>query len=249
MKTVSIRNLLATTVLASATLAAPAMAQEAGDMLFRIGGTYVAPNTSGDDLVFEGTALNDFNIDVDGALGLGFNFTYFFSSNWGVEVLAALPFDHDIDGDGALTGLGKLGSTKHLPPTISFQYHLMPNQRFRPYIGAGINYTLFFDEDTTASLHNGIVGTANGALGTSYSGGSTSLSIDDSFGLALQAGFDIDVTENWFLNFDLRWIDIDADASLRTTTLDTDGSTVRFNSAIDVDIDPWVFTTAVGFRF
>lgn len=242
------RSLVAAAVLASLT-ATPVMAQEAGDWLFRIGATYVAPNSSSSDLVFEGIALEDFRAEVDPQLGLGFNLTYFLSSNWGVELLASTPFDHEIDGDRALAGLGRIGSTKHLPPTLSLQYHFMPNSSFRPYVGAGLNYTLLFDEDTTQSLQDGIVATANGALGTSYSGGSTKLSIDDSYGIALQAGFDIDITESLFLNFDARWIDIDADAELRTTTFDTDGSTVIFNSAIDVEIDPWVLTTSVGFRF
>jgi outer membrane protein len=248
MKISNPRTLLAAAVVASS-VTAPAMAQEAGDFLFRIGGTYVAPNTDSGNLVFEGTELAGFQADVDDQLGLGFNLTYFLSPNWGVELLAATPFDHEINGDQALTALGRLGSTKHLPPVLGLQYHFAPNQTFRPYVGAGINYTLFFDEDTTTSLHEGIVGTANGALGTAYSGGSTSLDIDGSFGLAFQAGFDVDITENWFFNVDARYIDIKADSSLRTTTFDTDGSSVIFNSTIDIDIDPWVFTTAVGFRF
>jgi outer membrane protein len=248
MKALTPRNLLAAAIVASS-FTAPVMAQEAGDWLFRIGATYVAPDTKCDDLVFEGTPLAGFKADVDDQIGLGFNLTYFLSSNIGVELLAATPFDHDINGDEALTALGRLGSTKHLPPTLSIQYHFAPNQTFRPYVGAGINYTLFFDEDTTDSLHNGIVGTANGALGTSYSGGSTSLDIDESFGIAFQAGFDVDITENWFFNVDARYIEITADSSLRTTTFDTDGSSVVFNSGLDLDIDPWVITTAVGFRF
>ncbi|NKI35398.1 OmpW family protein [Wenzhouxiangella sp. XN79A] len=248
MKTLTPRTLLAAAVIASS-VTAPAMAQEAGDWLFRIGATYVAPNSDSGNLVFEGTALDGFQAEVDDKLGLGFNITYFLSPNWGVELLLATPFEHDIDGDRALTALGKLGSTKHLPPVLGIQYHFAPNQTIRPYVGAGINYTLFFDEDTTQSLQDGIVGTANGALGTSYSGGATKLSIDDSFGLAFQAGVDIDLNEKWFLNFDARYIDIKADASLRTRTFDTDGSEVIFNSTLDVDIDPWVLTTAVGFRF
>ena len=248
MKTRSIPTLLATAALA-ATAATPALAQDAGDWLFRIGATWVAPNSSSNDLVFEGIRLDDFRAEVDAQLGLGFNLTWFAAPNWGVELLASAPFDHEIDGDRALAGLGRIGSTRHLPPTLSLQYHFLPNQRVRPYVGAGLNYTLFFDEDTTQSLQDGVVGTANGALGAAYSGGSTKLRIDDSFGIALQAGFDIDITDQWFLNFDARWIDIQADAELRTRTFDTDGSAVLFRSAIDIDIDPWVLTTAVGFRF
>ena len=80
-----------------------------------------------------------------------------------------------------------------------------------------MNYTLFFDEDTTDSLHQGIIGTSNAALGTTYSGGETGLRIDDSYGLALQLGADIQISKAFFLNVDLRWIDIEADARLTHT--------------------------------
>ncbi|MEM7053578.1 MAG: OmpW family outer membrane protein [Pseudomonadota bacterium] len=238
----------------SMTVAVPVFAQEAGDWQFRVGLGYVAPDTSDDDLFVSTADLGTVagaQIDVDDAPGLVFNATYFFSSNWGLEILAAAPFEHDVDGAGILEGVGELGSVKHLPPVVSLQYHFRPNQTVRPYVGAGLNYTLFFDEDTTDGLHEAIVGTANNALGANFSGGSTNLSVDDSFGLALQAGFDIDLSENWFLNFDLRWIDIAVDAELETTTF-ADGNmdnATTINSAIDVDIDPWVFSSTIGFRF
>lgn len=242
-------RVLLTSALLAASLCAPALAQDAGDWQFRIGATYVAPNASSNDLAFEGSSLDGFRADVDDQLGLGFNLTYFLSSHWGIELLAATPFDHEIEGDRALEALGRIGSVKHLPPVLSLQYHFLPNRAVRPYIGAGLNYTLLFDEDTTQSLQDGIVATANDALGTSYRGGSTKLKIDDSFGIALQAGVDVDLSDAWFLNFDARWIDIDADAELRTTTFDVDDTAVTFDSTLDVDIDPWVLTAAIGFRF
>lgn len=250
MKSIATRQLIAAAALSMA-VATPVFAQSAGDWQFRVGLGYVSPDTSDDDLVVEGLGpVSGAQIDVDDQLGLVLNATYFFSPNWGLELLASTPFEHDVDGAAALEGVGELGSVKHLPPTLSLQYHFRPNQTIRPYIGAGLNYTLFFDEDTTEGLHNALVATANTELGTNFSGGSTDLSVDDSFGLALQAGFDIDLSENWFLNFDLRWIDIDVDAELQTTTFADGGSTPTvLNSAIDVDIDPWVFSSTIGFRF
>ena len=241
----SMTLLAATLVLAP--LAAPA--QSAGDWMFRIGPGYVSPNTSDEDLLFEGQPLDDFRIDIDDQAGLAFNLSWFASQNWAVELLASAWWDHEIDGAGALEPLGRLGSVKHLPPTLSLQYHFLPDRRIRPYLGAGLNYTLLFDEDTTSGLHEGIVATANGALGTAYAGGRTKLDIDNSFGVALQAGVDIEIAPDWFLNLDLRWIDIDADAELTTHTFDAGGAPVRLDSAIDVDIDPWVATAAIGFRF
>lgn len=248
MKTVITRNLLAAAVI-SVAAAMPAVAQEAGDWQFRFGLGYVAPDTSNDDLVFSGMRLDDFNIDVQGQLGAVFDLTFFMTPNWGLELLASTPFNHDIDGAGALAPLGTIGETKHLPPTLSLQYHFSPGQKFRPYVGAGLNYTLFFDDSTTPGLHEGVVNTANGALGTNFAGGNTNLSIGDSFGAAFQAGVDVDVNEKWFWNVNVRYIMINVDAKLRTNTFDPAGNEQRFFSRIEPDIDPFVFSAQLGFRF
>lgn len=243
-----IRKIALATALAT-TFTVPAMAQEAGDWLFRIGGGYIAPDTGNDDLVFEGTRLDNFNIDVDGQPGIVFDLTYFLSPNWGIELLASTPFEHDIDGDGALEGLGKIGDTKHLPPTLSLQYHFAPGRTIRPYVGAGLNYTLFFDDSTNAGLHQGVVATANGALNANFSGGNTNLSIDESFGAAFQAGVDIDITDKWFWNFNVRYIMIDVDATLKTRTFSPGGTETIFTSTLDTEIDPFVYSAQIGFRF
>lgn len=248
MKITTSRNLLAASVLSLA-FAVPALAQERGDWQLRFGAGFIAPNTSNDNLVFEDTELDNFRIDVDDQIGFVFDLTYFLSPNWAIELLASTPFEHDIDGAGALESLGKIGDTKHLPPTLSLQYHFNPNRSVRPYVGAGLNYTLFFDDSSNAGLHNGVVATANAALGSNFSGGDTNLSIGDSFGAAFQAGFDFDVAENWFLNFNVRYIMINADASLKTTTFDPDGLETVFRSNSDVDIDPFVYSAQIGFRF
>ena len=246
-KSIITRNLLAAAVCSVAAM--PAIAQDAGDWQFRLGLGYIATDTGNDDLVFEGSKLDTFNIDVDDQLGVVFDLTYFMSPNWAVELLASTPFEHDIDGAGALAGLGEIGDTKHLPPTLSLQYHFFPDQTFRPYVGAGLNYTLFFDDSTNAGLHEGVVATANGALGTNLSGGNTNLSIDDSFGPALQAGLDIDLSETWFWNVNVRYIMIDVDATLKTSTFDPAGGETVFTSTLDTEIDPFVLSTQLGFRF
>jgi len=248
MKTFSVRNLLAAAMAASM-FTLSALAQQAGDWQFRIGAGVIAPDTGNDDLVFEGTRLDTFNIDVDDQFGLVFDLTYFLSPNWGVELLASTPYKHDIDGAGALSALGEIGDTRHLPPTLSLQYHFAPGRSFRPYVGAGLNWTLFFDDWSNAGLHEGVVATANGALGTDFSGGDTNLSIDDSFGAAFQAGFDVDFADNWFWNFNVRYIMIDADATLRTRTFDPGGAETIFTSTLDTEIDPLVYSAQIGFRF
>jgi len=207
------------------------MAAGAGNWFVRIGLSHLNPDTDSGDLVIGGETLAGARIDVASNTRPIVNLTYMMTDHLGVELLATWPFEHDIDGAGILDGAGRLGRTKHMPPTLSLQYHMMPGAPFRPYFGVGLNYTNFFSTSSTPAL--------DAALG-----GSSSLSIKDSFGIALQLGADLDLNERVFLNFDVRWIQIEADTSIRTQTAD---GVVR--SRIKADIDPLVFTAAVGFRF
>ncbi len=157
---------------------------EAGDFLVRVGASIVDPKSDNHPVV-----------EVDSGTSLTFNGTYFMTDQWAVELLAALPFKHDIDAVGG----GNIGETKHLPPTLSVQYHFMPNQPVRPYVGAGLNYTIFFEEDLDGA----------------------DLSLDNSLGWAAQIGVDIDLTESMFLNADVRYIDIETDAKVNSTNIGT----------------------------
>lgn len=210
---------------------ASAMAAGAGEWFARVGLGHVNPDTDSGDLVVGGSPLTGAQIDVGNNTRPILTVGYMMTDHIGVELLAAWPFEHDINGAGILDGAGKLGETKHLPPTLSLQYHLMPGAAFRPYVGVGLNYTTFFSTSGTPTL--------DAALG-----GPSSLSISDSFGIALQLGADFDLNETIFLNLDLRWIQIEADARIRTQT--AGGPVV---SRIKADIDPLVFSASLGFRF
>ena len=120
------------------------------------------------------------------------------------------------------TGIsGKVGETRHLPPTLSLQYHFMPDNKWRPYVGAGLNYTIFFEEDTKGGLDG------------------LDLELDDSFGFSAQVGVDVDITENLYLNAEVRYMDIDTDVKLGGADLPM-GKTV--------EIDPWAIGLNIGFR-
>lgn len=201
VKTVSY-SLLAASMLAAA--APAAVAHEKGDMLLRFGGALVAPKSNNSDVV-----------SVDDGYSASLTFTYLFTDNWAVDVLAAWPFKHDI----TLLDGTDIGSTKHLPPTVSLQYYFNTEGLVRPYIGAGINYTTFFDEKERGPIEG------------------TNLTLDDSWGLAGQVGLDFMISETWFLNADVRYIDIETEARI-------DGAFVT-----DVDITPWVYSLQAGFKF
>lgn len=170
--------------LAAGLLAGTVQAYEAGSWIGRIGAWGVFPKS--DNL---STPLG--MINVEDGYSLGFNFTYMATSNIGIELLAALPFKHNIELGGT-----KVASTYHLPPTLFLQYHFMPQGTIHPYVGVGLNYTFFFSEDTTGPLSG------------------TSLNLDSSWGFAGQAGIDFDIAPNWFVNADLSYIDIDSKASV-----------------------------------
>lgn len=162
-----------------------AQAIQAGDMFGRLTLTSVMPNDDADP--FSTVAVVP---EVDDNIRPGATFVYMYTDNIGLEVLAALPFKHDISVDG----MGVIGETKHLPPTFSVQYYFNPQSKVRPFVGLGLNYTTFFSSKTIDGL-----------------GGD--LDLDDSFGLAAQVGIDYDLDEKWFLTADVRYMNIETTAT------------------------------------
>ncbi len=203
-------------------MAAPAQALEQGDWLMRVGIASVMPDEESGEV----TGIADSGVSVDDATSVGFTFAYMATPNVGIELLGALPFQHDITGTGSIDGVA-VGSTKHLPPTLVGQYYFQPNASVRPYIGAGLNYTTFFDEDADDELEAAL-------------GGPTKINLEDSAGLAVMAGVDMDAGDDWFFNASAWYMQIDTEAEL-----DTNG-TIR---TVDVDINPWAVMIGVGTSF
>lgn len=214
MNKTTVSTLIAATLLAAG-FSASVSAHQAGDIIVRAGAVVVAPSESSDPVA----TFGEFQISNNTQLGL--NFGYMLTDNFGVELLAATPFSHDV----SLAGVGKIAETKHLPPTLVAQYYFGDAQSaLRPYVGVGVNYTNFFDNEFTNDL--------NGAL--------TDLSMSTSWGLAAQVGLDYQVNKNWLVNASVWYAQISSDVKFKLA-----GDTV----VIDTDINPWVYMVSVGYTF
>ena len=113
-----------------------------------------------------------------------------------------------------------------LPPTLTAQYHFNPHGTMRPYLGAGVNYTIFWNENASRGLENAV--------------GPTRVRMSDSFGWAAQAGVDVDINPKMFVNFDVKYIDIKTKARLDTTAIG--------RQDVRMTLDPLVFGVGIGFR-
>ncbi len=196
-----------------------ALAHKEGDFIVRGGLAAVVPNDSSDDILG-----SDEELEVKSDTQLGLTLGYMITDNISFEVLAATPFSHDIKTD--LLDLGTIADTKHLPPTFMLQYYFgQAESKLRPYVGAGINYTFFFEE---------------GFKGDGKTAGLKDLKLDDSWGLAANAGVDYMLNDDWFINASVWYIDIETEASY---TFGGD----KYKT--DVDIDPWVFMIGGGYKF
>lgn len=185
-----------------------ATAQQQGTMTLAFGLGMVAPQSDTGVLAGADSSIDD---DIRPTIA----FEYFIRDNLGIELLAATPFEHTV----TLAGLGDVGTTTHLPPTLSLNYHFPTGGAVTPFVSAGINYTAFLDTDAIGALAG------------------RALEIEDSWGLALHAGVDFALSDTAAMRLDLRWIDIDADVTLDGAPIGT------------AEIDPLVFGIAYVMQF
>ncbi|MBB1319537.1 outer membrane protein OmpW [Shewanella sp. SR43-4] len=202
--------------LLSAGLSFSAAAHQAGDIIVRAGVAMVAPNESSP------VVANVAEFSVDNDVQLGLNFGYMLTDNVGIELLAASPFSHDV----SLGALGKIADSKQLPPTLVAQYYFGDSQSaLRPYVGLGVNFTNFYDNEFTQDAKD--LGLEN-------------LSLSNSWGLAAQVGLDYQIDKKWLVNASVWYAQISTDVSF-----DMGADHV----VVDTDIDPWVYMVSVGYTF
>jgi outer membrane protein len=148
------------------------------------------------------------------------DFSYFFTDHIAAELIAATT-RHELSANGTAVGNADVGSTWVLPPTLTVQYHFMPHERFSPYIGAGINYSIFYDTKGAGPVVR-------------------SVSLDNNVGAALQAGVDYNMTGHWFLNLDVKQIFLNTTAHVNTVLGPITAKT---------SLNPLVAGAGIGYRF
>jgi outer membrane protein len=196
-----------------------------GNFQVRVLGTVVDPDTDA-TVKAGGLVIPGADADVSTEVIPALTLSYFFSPNLALELFCCFA-KHEIDGKGTIANLGEIADTWIFPPALTLQYHFTGMGRFEPYVGAGVQYINFFDTGTGAN-----------ALGA------TKVDIDAAWGFTLQAGVDISLGNGWSLNADVKktWLDT-------TVTWHNNAALGGLNVVGDADLDPWIFSAGLGYRF
>jgi len=199
-------------VVAAAMLAGAAQAADGG--YWQVGGRIIGvlPDESADITVVGG------DVEIDNSYMPELDISYYFNPHWSIEVIAST-MEHSVKHTP--TNLD-LGSVWLLPPTVTVSYHFAPGAAVQPYVGAGVNYTVFYSADTD---HADVA----------------DVKYDNAFGWALVAGFDVPVDEHWSFNVDVKKIFL----STHVTVTVAPGTVAK----ADVDIEPWVIGAGVRYAF
>jgi outer membrane protein len=224
-------SLLGASLLALALCPIFANAHQAGDIIVRAGAATTAPNEESGNIKLDGAKVAGTKATLDSDTQLGLAFAYMLTDHVGLELLAATPFQHTVAVKGLGAGLdGKLADIKQLPPTLSLQYYPMETaSKFQPYVGVGVNYTWFYDEDLSS---------------TRKSEGFSNLDLKNSWGWAGQLGMDYMLTDRMMVNASVWYVDIDTEA-----TMDGPSALSVGRTKVSVDVDPWVYMVGIGYKF
>lgn len=211
---------------------------EAGDWVVRLRAVNISPNEDSKlgKLVNQNVAPvmdNGAELKVDSNTIPELDISYYFTKNIATELILATGSKHDVKvtkESGATVPNQLLGSIDALPPTLTVQWHFMPDQMFDPYVGAGLNATFMLDRKL--NLRQGPLA-------------GQKIRIDrDSFGPAVQAGFDINLKDGWLINADVKYIWLDTDVEMQNPL---NGN--KWTKIDDLDVNPWVVGIGIGKKF
>jgi outer membrane protein len=213
-------------VAATLTAASGASAQSAGQWTAKVGINKITPQVVSGDV--SAPALPGSKADVSSDTRPILVFGYGITDNISAELDLGVPYKHDIIGDGAIAGTGKLGSVQALPPTAFIQYRFFePSAMFRPYVGAGVTYAYFQKATGSGQLT---------AL-TNPGGPPATFKIDNKFAASAQLGVAVSFNERWY-----------ADVAYVKTWLKT---TVKFSTGQtqQMTLDPQAVSIGIGYKF
>ena len=222
--------------LAVAAALVPSLAMaEAGDIVVRLRATHIAPDessklgvqtdatglTSGTAAQLYGSSTAELRVDSNTIPEL--DLSYYITKNIAAELILALGTRHDVTVTPGAAAAKNLGSVNLLPPTLTAQWHFNPDQTFDPYVGAGVSYVRAMD--------NGLQAEAGLPIRISR----------NSFGPAIQAGFDYNLENKWLINFDVKkiWFDTKVEGNAGSGWKKID----------QLDVDPWVVSVGFGKKF
>ncbi|MBK7660855.1 MAG: OmpW family protein [Betaproteobacteria bacterium] len=200
------------------TFALPAAAAEPNPWMVRVRALYMETADKSEAIPSLGVAAND--ITVNSKWFPEVDISYFFTKNVAAELVLTYPQKHEVTvEDSVLGGPITIGTFKHLPPTLSLQYHFNPDGDFRPYVGAGVNFTFIMDDNLSIP-------------------GVGDLKLDsNSVGASYGAGFDFKLAKNTYLNVDLKKVYIGSDVKLNGAKVSS------------VKVDPLLWSVGLGWRF
>lgn len=190
------------------------MNSDGSNWQIRLRGLYISPAESAEIEAIGG------DVDISTAIIPELDFTYFFTDNIAAELILGTS-KHDVTAVGTAAGDVGLGDIMLLPPTLSLQYHFTGND-IKPYLGAGLNYTIFYGGDAGEVADD--------------------VEYDPALGFAFQGGLDYMLNDKWLINLDVKKLILSTDVTVDATT--ALGATV----GAKVDINPWIFGLGVGMK-
>ncbi|MFG1477755.1 OmpW family protein [Xanthobacter sp. V4C-4] len=195
---------------------APVVEEAQSPWQIRLRALYVKPENGG---AVNGVPFSD--LDYSDSVTPELDITYYFTKNIAAELILGTT-NSTISGAGSIAGLNDIAKVWILPPTLTLQYHFTDFGPFKPYIGAGVNYTVFYSPSIKNSAFS-------------------SIDVNDTWGIALQAGFDWMIDKHWGINVDVKKLFLEPDFVLQTTT----GALLTGNA----DLNPWLIGAGVTYRF
>lgn len=194
--------------------------QEAGELHMRVRATGVVPMEDAKIETIGG------NVAVSNNLIPEVDFTYYFTKNIAAELILGTS-KHEVVAVNTALGNLDLGRVMLLPPTLNLQYHFYPTKNLKPYVGAGLNYTIFYDQGQGKGRNTAV----------------TSVAYDNNLGYSFQLGFDYKINDKLYWNVDVKKLYLNTDVEVGAAL-----PSGQVYVPAEVDLNPWLISTGIGFK-